>query len=69
MMDLISFKNTHDQQIYINPQHVVYVARFEDQVTVIALAIPHNGSHFQFYVRGPVEQVRQKLLGPQHGRG
>lgn len=68
-MDLISFKNTHDQQIYINPQQVAYVTRFEDAVTVIALAIPHNGGHLQLYVRGGAEEVRQRLLGHYHRNG
>lgn len=63
-MALIGFKNTHNQDVYINPNQVLYVSTFEEGVTVIALAITGTGGNpFSLYVRGSVELIRQRLDG------
>lgn len=63
-MALISFTNTHNQDIYVNPAQVLYVAPFEDEVTVIAFAvIGSGGKPLTLYVRGGIEWVQQRLSG------
>jgi hypothetical protein len=63
-MALIGFKNTHNQDVYVNPNQVLYISTFEEGVTVIALAITSTGGKpYSLYVRGSVELVRQRLEG------
>ncbi|CAN7353502.1 hypothetical protein [Neorhizobium sp. LjRoot104] len=61
-MALIGFKNTHNQAVYINPSQVLYVTTFEEEVTIIALALASSGGKpTAVYVRGHVDQVQQRL--------
>jgi hypothetical protein len=61
-MALIGFRNTHNQPVFINPAQVLFVTTFEEEVTIIALAVVSTGGKpFQVYVRGTVDQIRQKL--------
>jgi hypothetical protein len=61
-MALIGFKNTHNQSVYINPMQVLYVTTFEEEVTIIALALASaGGKPTAVYVRGNVDQVQQRL--------
>lgn len=61
-MALIGFRNTHNQPVFINPAQVLFVTTFEEDVSIIALAIVSTGGKpFMVYVRGTVDQVRQKL--------
>jgi hypothetical protein len=61
-MALIGFKSTHNQEIYINPGQVLYVMPFEEGVTIITFAAAgSSGQPHSIYVRGHVDQVRQKL--------
>jgi hypothetical protein len=64
-MTLIAFRNTHNQPVYVNPAHVAYVTTFEEDVSVIALAVMGaGGKPLALYVRGHVDIVQQKLGGP-----
>jgi hypothetical protein len=64
-MALIGFKNTHNQPVYINPVQVLYVTTFEEDVSIIALAIAGTGGNpLTLYVRGSADQIRMKLDGP-----
>lgn len=64
-MALIGFKNTHNQPVYINPALVLYITTFEEDVSIIALAVPSTGGKpLTVYVRGNVDQVRLKMDGP-----
>jgi hypothetical protein len=68
-MALIGFKNTHNQPVYINPALVLYVTTFEEDVSVIALAVAGTGGNpLTIYVRGNVDQVRLKMDGPAPAR-
>ncbi|MCJ9754165.1 hypothetical protein MOV61_25895 [Neorhizobium sp. BETTINA12A] len=61
-MALIGFKNTHNQSVYINPAQVLYVTTFEEEVTIVALALASTGGKpTAVYVRGNVDQVQQRL--------
>ncbi len=61
-MTLIGFKNTHNQEVYVNPTQILYVMPFEEGVTIIAFAAGGSGSQpHAVYVRGNVDQVRQRL--------
>jgi hypothetical protein len=61
-MALIGFKNTHNQSVYINPAQVLYVTAFEEEVTIIALAVTSTGGKpFALYVRGNVDLIQQRL--------
>ncbi|UDF31857.1 UNVERIFIED_ORG: hypothetical protein LHK14_22720 (plasmid) [Roseateles sp. XES5] len=61
-MALIDFRTTHNQVVYINPDHVAYVTSFEEDVSIIALAITGaSGKPVVLYVRGHVELIQQKL--------
>ena len=63
-MAMIGFKNTHNQQVYINPAQVLYVTAFEEDVSIIAFAVSGAaGKPLTIYVRGTVDQVRLKLDG------
>ncbi|MGK6315033.1 hypothetical protein [Neorhizobium sp. DT-125] len=63
-MALIGFKNTHNQPVYVNPAQVAYVTTFEEDVTIIALALTGTGGKpIALYVRGHVDAVQQKLGG------
>jgi hypothetical protein len=63
-MALISFKNTHNQEIYINPAQILYIMPFEEGVTIIAFAaVGSNAQPHVVYVRGTADQVRQRLGG------
>ncbi len=62
-MALIGFINTRNQPVYVNPEHVAYVAIFEPAVSIIALAITGaNGKPVEHYVRGDIDQVQAKLV-------
>jgi len=37
-MALIGFKNTHNQEVYINPAQILYVMPFEEGVTIVTFA-------------------------------
>jgi hypothetical protein len=64
-MALIGFKNTHNQPVYINPALVLYVTTFEEDVSIIALAVAGTGGNpLTIYVRGSVDQIRLKIDGP-----
>jgi hypothetical protein len=68
-MALVGFKNTHNQDIFINPDQVLYVTTFEEGVSIVALAIVSaGGKPFSVYVRGHVDQVRQKIDAASHAR-
>jgi hypothetical protein len=68
-MALVGFKNTHNQDIFINPAQVLYVTTFEEGVSIVALAIVSaGGKPFSVYVRGHVDQVRQKLDAGAHAK-
>ncbi|OHV76670.1 hypothetical protein [Rhizobium sp. LCM 4573] len=61
-MALIGFKNTHNQDVYINPAQVLYVTPFEEGVSIVAMAITSTGGKpHALYVRGSAELVQQKL--------
>jgi hypothetical protein len=61
-MAMIGFKNTHNQDIYINPGQVLYVTPFEEGVAIIALAVTGTGGKpVALYVRGSADLVQQKL--------
>ncbi|MNF15343.1 hypothetical protein D3C80_2179130 [compost metagenome] len=61
---MIGFKNTHNQTIYVNPAQVLYVAMFEEDVSIIALALAAaGGKPLMLHVRGSVDLVQQKLSG------
>ncbi|MBP1851184.1 hypothetical protein [Rhizobium halophytocola] len=63
-MALVSFKNTHNQEIFVNPAQVIYVTHFEEGVSIIAFAVPTTGGKpLSIYVRGSADQVRAKLDG------
>lgn len=64
-MALIGFRNTHNQPVYVNPAQILYVTTFEEDVSIIALAITGAGGHpALIYVRGNVDQIRLKLDTP-----
>lgn len=64
-MALIGFRNTHNQPVYLNPAQILYVTTFEEDVSIIALAVAGPGGNpAMIYVRGSVEQVRQRLESP-----
>jgi hypothetical protein len=61
-MALIGFKSTHNQDIYINPAQILYLMPFEEGVTIITFAAAgSSGQPHAVYVRGHVDQVRQKI--------
>jgi hypothetical protein len=61
-MALIGFKSTHNQDIYVNPAQILYVMPFEEGVTIITFAAAGStGQPHAVYVRGHVDQVRQKI--------
>ena len=61
---MIGFKNTHNQPIYVNRAQVLYVTTFEEDVSVIALAVAGSGGKpVTIHVRGSVELVSSKLSG------
>ncbi|KGD94432.1 hypothetical protein [Rhizobium sp. YS-1r] len=63
-MAMIGFKNTHNQDVYVNPAQVLYVTPFEDGVSIIAFAIAGSGGKpVALYVRGGVDAVQQRLSG------
>ncbi|MHB0953325.1 MAG: hypothetical protein ACYC10_15540 [Allorhizobium sp.] len=63
-MALVGFKNTHNQDVYVNPDQVLYITHFEEGVTIIAMAVTAaGGKPASVYVRGSVELVRSKLDG------
>jgi hypothetical protein len=63
-MALIGFKNTHNQSVYVNPAQVAYVTTFEEDVTIIALAVTGaGGKPVALYVRGQVDAIQQRLNG------
>jgi hypothetical protein len=65
-MALIGFRNTHNQPVYVNLAQILYVTTFEEDVSIIALAVAGSGGNpLTIYVRGNVDQVRQKLDAPQ----
>ncbi|SMD14590.1 hypothetical protein [Rhizobium sp. RU36D] len=65
-MALIGFKNTHNQDVFINPAQVLYIVAFEEAVSIIALAITSaGGKPHCVYVRGHLEFVRQRLESGQ----
>ncbi|WP_117191314.1 hypothetical protein [Rhizobium terrae] len=68
-MALIGFKNTHNQPVYVNPDHVAYVTTFEEGVTIIALAVTGaGGKPVALYVRGDIDQVQHRLAAPPAAR-
>ncbi|TNM62192.1 hypothetical protein [Aliirhizobium smilacinae] len=61
-MALIGFKNTHNQEVYVNPAQILYVMPFEEGVTIVTFAVLGSaGQPHTIYVRGGIEQVRQRL--------
>ncbi len=63
-MALIGFKNTHNQDVFVNPAQVLYVTTFEEGVTIIALAaVGSGGKPVALYVRGNVDLVQHRLCG------
>jgi hypothetical protein len=65
-MALIGFRNTHNQPVYVNLAQILYVTTFEEDVSIIALAVAGSGGNpLTIYMRGNVDQVRQKLDAPQ----
>ncbi|MGE7369319.1 hypothetical protein ACQKKX_09655 [Neorhizobium sp. NPDC001467] len=61
---MIGFKNTHNQPVYVNRAQVLYVMPFEEDVSVIALAVAGTGGKpLTIHVRGSVELVSSKLSG------
>jgi hypothetical protein len=63
-MTLIGFKNTHNQEIYVNTAQILYVMPFEEGVTIITFAAGGGGGQpHTVYVRGNVDQIRQRLAG------
>ena len=61
-MALIGFRNTHNQDVFVNPAQVLYIVAFEEEVTIIALAINGTGGQPHcIFVRGHTEFVRQRL--------
>jgi len=64
-MALIDFKNTHNQSVYVNPAHVAYIAVFEEDVTIIALAVTGaGGKPVALYVRGDIDHIHHRLSTP-----
>lgn len=62
---MIGFSNTHNQPIYVNRAQVLYVTTFEEDVSVIALAVAGSGGKpVTIHVRGSVELVSSKLSAP-----
>ncbi len=62
---MIGFKNTHNQPIYVNRAQALYVTTFEEDVSVIALAVAGaGGKPVTIHVRGSVELVSSKLSAP-----
>ncbi|MGF0538050.1 hypothetical protein ACQQ2Q_08660 [Agrobacterium sp. ES01] len=63
-MALIGFKNTHNQDVYINPDQVLYITTFEEGVSIITFAVAGaGGKPAAIYVRGSVELVRARMEG------
>lgn len=61
-MALIGFKNTHNQDVFVNPAQILYIVAFEEEVTIIALSITSvGGKPHSLYVRGHLEFVRQRI--------
>jgi hypothetical protein len=61
---MIGFKNTHNQTVYVNPAQVLYVGAFEEDVSIIAMALAVSGGKpLMLHVRGSVDLVQQKLSG------
>ncbi|MCM2453988.1 hypothetical protein HGO37_01180 [Rhizobium sp. CG4] len=61
---MIGFKNTHNQTVYVNPAQVLYVGAFEEDVSIIAMALAISGGKpLMLHVRGSVDLVQQKLSG------
>jgi len=60
---MIRFRNTHNQPIYVNPEHVLYVTSSEEDVSIVALAIGGAGEQpHAVHIRGSAEIVWAKLL-------
>ena len=63
-MAFVAFRNTHNNTIYINPEQVLYVASFEEDVTIIAYAVSDSsGKPLASHVRGSADLVQHKLAG------
>ncbi len=63
-MAFVGFRNTHNNTIYINPEQVLYVAPFEEDVTIIAFAVADTtGRPLVSHVRGSADMVQHKLSG------
>lgn len=61
-MALIGFKNIHNQEVYVNPAQILYVMPYEEGVTIVTFAAVNGaGQPHTIYVRGSIEQVRQRL--------
>lgn len=59
---MIRFRNTHDQPIYVNPEHVLYVTSFEEDVSIVALAIGGAGEQpHAVHIRGSADRIRPCL--------
>lgn len=60
---MIRFRNTYNQLVYVNPGHVLYVTSFEEDVSVVALAVGGAGEQpHAIHIRGSVEIIRARLL-------
>lgn len=61
---MIGFVNTHNQPVFVNPAQVLYVAVYEADVSIIALALASSGGKpLSLYVRGNVDYVQRRLTG------
>jgi len=62
---MIGLKDTHNQPIHVNRAQVLHVTTFEEDVSVIALAVAGTrGKPMTIHVRGSVELVSSKLSVP-----
>jgi hypothetical protein len=61
---MIGFRNTHNQPVYVNQAQVLYVTTYEEDVSVIALAVTGaGGKPVTIHVRGSVDLVQSRLAG------
>ncbi|KWV50712.1 MULTISPECIES: hypothetical protein [Rhizobium] len=61
-MAFVGFRNTHNNTIYINPEQVIYVSSFEEDVTIVAYAVTDaSGKPVVSHVRGSADIVQHKL--------
>jgi hypothetical protein len=66
---LIGFKNTHNQPVYVNPEHVAYITTFEENLTIMPLAMTGaDGKPVALYVHGDIDQAQHRPTATPSGR-